>query len=162
MLNIIGRVLLNLEQLVFYLVNVRSGDITSGKINEDGVLEQFKNDALPNSRDLRYFLFQSLPIGQERNKVKFLFYTIPGVVTGNIKMENVILHAGFKFHAIRVCVSSNYVPIFTSSIGPEDLRERQQLLVLLDIQIESKNCYRFVELCQNNLEELIGEFLTWA
>ena len=77
-------------------------------------------------------------------------------------MENVILHAGFKFHAIRVCVSSNYVPIFTSSIGPEDLRERQQLLVLLDIQIESKNCYRFVERCQNNLEELIGEFLTWA
>ena len=148
--------------MVFYLVNVRSGDITSGKINEDGVLEQFKNDALPNSRDLRYFLFQSLPIGQERNKVKFLFYTIPGVVTGNIKMENVILHAGFKFHAIRVCVSSNYVSIFTSSIGPEDLRERQQLLVLLEIQIESKNCYRFVELCQNNLEELIGEFLTWA
>ena len=62
MLNIIGRVLLNLEQLVFYLVNVRSGDITSGKISEDGVLEQFKNDALPNSRDLRYFLFESLPI----------------------------------------------------------------------------------------------------
>ena len=34
---------------------------------------------------------------------------------------------------------------------------RQKLLVLFEIQMESKNCYKFVELCRNNLEELIGE-----
>ena len=35
---------------------------------------------------------------------------------------------------------------------------RQKLLVLFEIQMESKNCYKFAELCRNNLEELIGEF----
>ena len=41
---------------------------------------------------------------------------------------------------------------------PENLRERPELLVLFDSQIESKNCYRFVELCRTNLEEWIGEY----
>ena len=167
-------------ELVFYLVNVGAGEITSRKINHDGVV-QFKGDALPISkewaRNLSLFFFESLPIigvchtMKDLKKVKFSFYTIPGIVTGRIKMEDVILDVGYKFQAVNVCVSSNYVAviirisqydsslsIFTSSIGPKNLKEKQILLVLFEIQIESKNCYKFVELCRNNLEKLIGEF----
>ena len=52
-------------ELVFYLVNVGAGEITSRKINHDGVV-QFKGDALSISkewaRNLSLFFFESLPI----------------------------------------------------------------------------------------------------
>ena len=168
-------------ELVFYSTNLGAGEITSRKINHDGVVQQFKGDALPRSKEwawkLSLFLFESLPIigiyhsMNELKKIKFSFYAIPGVVTGRIKIEDVILDVGYKFHAVSVCVSSNYVAviirisqydsslsIFTSSIGSKNLKTRQKLLVLFEIQMESENCYKFVELCRNNLEELIGKF----
>ena len=168
-------------ELVFYSTNLGAGEITSRKINHDGVVQQFRSDPLPISKELGWnvnlFFFESLPIigiyhsMKELRKIKFSSYTIPGVVTGRIKIEDVILDVGYKFHGESVCVSSNYVAviirisqydsslsIFTSSIGSKNLRVKQNLLVLFEIQMESENCYNFVELCRNNLEELIGEF----
>ena len=67
-----------------------------------------------------HFFFESLPIigmyhsMNELKKIKFSFYTIPGVVTGRVKMKDVILDVGYTFHGVSVCVSSNYVAVIIS------------------------------------------------
>ena len=122
------------------------------------MLEQFKNDALPNSRDLRYFLFQSLPIGQERNKVKFLFYKYLELLLEILKWKMLyyMLVSNFTQYVFAFLqIMYQYLQVV---FRPENLRERPELLGLFDIQIEIKNCYRFVELYRTNLEEWIGEF----
>ena len=50
----------------------------------------------------------------ELKKIKFSFYTIPGVVTGRVKMKDVVLDVGYTFHGVSVCVSSNYVAVIIS------------------------------------------------
>ena len=98
-----------------------AGEITSHKINHDGVVQQFMGDALRISKELAWKLnlvfFELLPITgmyhsmNELKKIKLSFYTIPGVVTRRVKMKDVILDVAYKFHGVSVCVFLNYVAV---------------------------------------------------
>ena len=74
------------------------------------MVQQFKSDALPLSKEwcwkVSVLFFESLPIigvchsMKDLKNVKFSFYTVLGVATGRIKMEDVILDVCCQFHAV--------------------------------------------------------------
>ena len=167
--------------LVFHKIDWMTGEISSRKFDHSGVVQEFKGDKLSKpgefgvSRGIIYF--DSLPIiGTEYalegfKKVKFSFYTIPGTIPGKIKMKDVVVDVGCRFHSSRVCVSSNYVALianigyidaprsWTSRLSSHNEMENQpicqKLMVLLKVERETDNLYNFIEVSRHNLERSI-------
>ena len=173
------------RNLVFHKIDWMTGEISSRKFDHNGVVQEFRGDRLSKpgefgvSRGVIYF--DSLPIiGTQYplkglKKVKFSFYTIPGIIPDKIKMKDVIVDLGCRFHSRSVCVSSNYVALI-ANIGYADAprswtsrlnshnklknqAKYQKLMILLKIERENDNLYNFIEISRNNLERSIqGSF----
>ena len=147
--------------LVFHKIDWMTGEISSRKFDHNGVVQEFKGDKLSKPREFGVsrgvIYFDSLPIiGTEYalkgfKKVKFSFYTIPGIIPGKIKMKDVIVDVGCEFQSRNVCVSSNYVALI-ANIGYENA---QKLMILLKVERENDNLYNFVEISRHNLERSI-------
>ena len=106
------------------------------------VVQEFKGDKFSKPREFGVsrgvIYFDSLPrIGTQYplkglKRVKYSFYTIPSIIPGKIKMEDVIVDAGCRFHLRSFCVSSNYI-VLIANIGYADvsgLRHQNWILIM--------------------------------
>ena len=92
-----------------------AGEISSRKFDHNSLVQEFKGDKLPRDIDLKQGVvyFDSLPIIGTHTinsltgfkKIKFSFYTIPGIIPGKIKMKDAIVDVGYIVNLSSVCVS---------------------------------------------------------
>ena len=170
--------------LILNKIDWLTGKISSRKFDHNGVVQEFKGGKLSKPREFGVspvsrgaIFFDSLPIILTHyalkgfRKVKFSFYTIPGIIPGKIKIKDVIVDVGCRFHSRHVCFSSNYVALIVNnghSDAPRSLISRwnsqyemqnesrfHKLMILLKVERENDNLYNFVEISRHDLERSI-------
>ena len=175
------------NNLILNKIDWMTGKISSRKFDHNGLVQEIKGGKLSKRRDFGIspvpevaILFDSLPIIGTHyalkglKKVKFSFYTIPGIIPGKIKMKDVIVDVGCRFHSRHVCFSSNYVALivnnghsdaprsWTSGLNSQnEMRNEsrfQKLMILLKVERENDNLYNFIEISRHNLESIQGIF----
>ena len=167
------------KDLFFYKIDSMAGEISSRKFDHNSLVQEFKGDKLPRDIDLKQGVvyFDSLPIIGTHytinsltgfKKIKFSFYTIPGIIPGKIKMKDAIVDVGYIVNLSSVCVSSNYVAVFaniwqedpprswtsrlTSQNEMQNQPRYQKLIILLKVERRNDNFYDFVEVSRHNLK----------
>ena len=167
------------EDLVFYKIDSMTGEISSRKFDHNGLVQEFKGDKLPRDVNLKQdaLYFDSLPIIGTHytinsltgfKKIKFSFYTIPGIIPDKIKMKDALVDVGYILDLSTVCVSSNYVAVisniwqedpprsWTSRLTPQNEMQSQpryqKFIILLKVERRNDNFYDFVEVSRHNLK----------
>ena len=99
----------------FYKIDSMAGEISSRKFDHNSLVQEFKGDKLPRDIDLKQGVvyFDSLPIIGTHytinsltgfKKIKFSFYTIPGIIPGKIKMKDAIVDVGYIVNLSCLCL----------------------------------------------------------
>ena len=167
------------KDLVFYKIDSMTGEISSRKFDHNGLVQEFKGDKLPRDVNLKQdaLYFDSLPIIGTHytinsltgfKKIKFSFYTIPGIIPDKIKMKDAIVDVGYILDLSTVCVSSNCVAVisniwqedrprsWTSRLTPQNEMQSQpryqKLIILLKVERRNDNFYDFAEVSRHNLK----------
>ena len=159
--------------LVLYAVDWVAGEVSVGKFDQNGDVQQFKSSGINTGRPYAGgvymapyscgIYFDSLPIVgscnelADRRVLKFSFYKIPGIVSGKIEMDDVTINIDLPIIVRTVLQSSDYVAVILCTFNEETLglKRNQLWLLLFESRLGREKCYNFLQLCQKNLKEYI-------
>ena len=163
------------SNLALYAVDWVAGAVSIFRFNELGDTQQYTSHRISKIRSSDYMVFidgdpyvdgiyfDSLPIfgvcklSADRRGLEFSFIKIPEINSGEIEMEDVKLNIGSYIIIRTVLQSSDYVAVIllTGAENTSDFQGSQLWLLLFESRLGKENCYKFIQLCQRNLNEYI-------